>query len=96
MIVDLVTFRVKSGKEQEFEAQQQEWAALMRRARGFINQVLMRNLENPSEYQAEVRWVNRDYRDRFSAQEDRDSKTLAQKRAAILDGPPSHRLLESI
>ena len=66
MIVDLVTFRVKSGKEQEFEAQQQEWAALMRRARGFINQVLMRNLENPSEYQAEVRWVNRDYRDRFS------------------------------
>lgn len=96
MIVDLVTFRVKSGKELEFEAQQQEWIALMRRARGFINQVLMRSLENPSEYQAEVRWVNQDYRDRFSAQEDRDSKTLAQKRAAILDAPPSHRLLESI
>jgi len=96
MIVDLVTFRVRSGKEQEFEAQQQEWNALMRRSRGFITQVLLRSLENPCEYHAEVRWVNRDYRDRFSAQEDRDSKSLAQKRAAILDGAPSHRLLESI
>lgn len=96
MIVDQVTFRVKSGKEQEFEAQQQEWTALMRRARGFINQVLLRNLENPAEYHAEVRWVNRDYRDRFSAQEDRESKALAQKRSAFLEGPPSHRLLESI
>lgn len=96
MIVDQVTFRVKSGKEQEFEAQQQEWTALMRRARGFINQVLLRSLENPAEYHAEVRWVNRDYRDRFSAQEDRESKALAQKRSAILEGPPSHRLLESI
>jgi len=96
MIVDQVTFRVKSGMEQEFEAQQQEWTALMRRARGFINQVLLRSLENPAEYHAEVRWVNRDYRDRFSAQEDRESKALAQKRSAILEGPPSHRLLESI
>lgn len=96
MIVDQVTFRVKNGREQEFEAQQQEWTALMRRARGFINQVLLRSLENPAEYHAEVRWVNRDYRDRFSAQEDRESKALAQKRSAILEGPPSHRLLESI
>jgi heme-degrading monooxygenase HmoA len=96
MIVDQVTFRVKSGKEQEFEAQQQEWTALMRRARGFINQVLLRSLEDPAEYHAEVRWVNRDYRDRFSSQEDREGKALAQKRSALLDAPPSHRLLESI
>ena len=96
MIVDQVTFRVKSGKEQEFEAQQQEWTALMRRARGFINQVLLRSLENPTEYHAEVRWVNRDYRDLFSAQEDREGKALAQKRSVLLDGPPTHRLLESI
>jgi heme-degrading monooxygenase HmoA len=96
MIVDQVTFRVKSGREQEFEAQQQEWTALMRRARGFINQVLLRSLENPAEYHAEVRWVNREYRDRFSAEEDRENKALAQKRSVLLDGPPSHRLLESI
>ena len=96
MIVDQVTFRVKSGKEQEFEAQQQEWTALMRRARGFINQVLLRSLENPVEYHAEVRWVNRDYCDRFSAQDDRENKALAQKRSALLDGSPSHRLLESV
>jgi len=96
MIVDQVTFRVKSGREQEFEAQQQEWTALMRRARGFINQVLLRSLESPAEYHAEVRWVNRDYRDRFSAQEDLENKALAQKRSVLLDGPPSHCLLESI
>lgn len=96
MIVDLVTFRVKSGKDQEFEAHQQEWLALMRRSRGFINQVIMRSLENPSEYYAEVRWVNRDYRDRFSAHEDKESRALVQKGSAILDGPPGHRLLESV
>jgi len=96
MIVDQVTFRVKSGKEQEFESQQQEWIALMRRARGFISQVLLRSLENSAEYHAEVRWVNRDYRDRFNAQDDRENKALAQKRSALLDGAPSHSLLEPI
>ncbi len=96
MIVDLVTFRVKSGKEDEFEAQQQEWITQLRRSRGFINQVLLRSLDNPSEYHAELRWVNRDYRDRFSAHEDRESRTLVQKRSALLDGPPSNRLLEFI
>lgn len=96
MIVDRVTFRVRSGREQEFEAQQQEWTKRMRRSRGFINLVMLRNLDDPSEYQAEVRWVNRDYCDRFAAQEDKESRALVQKSAAILEGPPSHRLLESV
>ncbi len=96
MIVDLVTFRVRSGKEQEFEAHQQEWMKLMHRSRGFINQVMLRSLEDPCEYHAEVRWVNKEYRDRFSAHEDKDSKALVQKSASILEGPPAHRLLESV
>ena len=96
MIVDLVTFRIRSGKDQEFEALQQEWIKLMRRSRGFINQVMMRSLEEPAEYIGEVRWVNKDYRDRFSAHEDRESKALVQKGASILEGPPLHRLLESV
>ena len=62
----------------------------------FIGQVLMRSTEDPTEYHAEVRWVNRDYRDRFSAHEDRESKALVQKGASILEGPPLHRLLESV
>lgn len=96
MIVDLVTFRVRSGKEQEFELQQQEWLNLMRRSRGFISQVMLRNLDDPSEYHAEVRWVNKDYRDRFSAHDDKESKALAQKSTALLESPPAHRLLEMV
>jgi heme-degrading monooxygenase HmoA len=96
MIVDLVTFRVRSGKDQEFEALHQEWTRLMRKSRGFINQLMLRSLEEPCEYIAEVRWVNKDYRDRFSVHEDKDTKTLAQKSASILEGPPLHRLLESV
>ena len=96
MIVDMVTFRVRSGKDQEFEAHHQEWIKLMQRSRGFISQVMLRNLEEPSEYVAEIRWVNKDYRDRFSAQTDKESKTLAQKGASILEAAPLHRLLESV
>ncbi|OLD64946.1 MAG: hypothetical protein AUI47_03540 [Acidobacteria bacterium 13_1_40CM_2_68_5] len=96
MIVDLVTFRVRSGKAQEFEAHQQEWLKLMRRSRGFINQVVLRSLDDPTEYHAEVRWVNRDYYDRFSAHQDGESQALVQKGTAVLDGPPTHRLLEYI
>ena len=96
MIVDMVIFRVKGGKDQEFEAHHQEWARLMRRSRGFINQVMLRNLEEPAEYVAEIRWVNKDYRDRFSAHEDQESKTLAQKSSSILEAAPLHRLLESV
>jgi heme-degrading monooxygenase HmoA len=96
MIVDLVTYRVRNGKEHEFEAQQQEWTKLMRRSRGFIGQVMLKSLDEPREYHAEVRWVNRDYRDRFSAHEDKESQALVQKSASILEGPPAHRLLESV
>ena len=96
MIVDRVTFRVRRGKEQEFEALHQEWLKLMRRSRGFINQVMLRSLEDPCEYHSEVRWVNQDYRDQFSAHEDKESKALVQQGAAILEGPPAHRLFESV
>jgi heme-degrading monooxygenase HmoA len=96
MIVDLVTFRVRRGKEDEFELQQEEWLKLMRRTRGFINQVTFRNVEDPCEYHTEVRWVNRDYRDRFSTHEDKESKALVQKGTGILEGPPVHRILESV
>jgi len=96
MIVDLVNFRVRSGKDQEFEALHQEWIKLMRGSRGFINQVMLRSVEEPGEFFAEIRWVNKDYRDRFSAHEDKESKALGQKSASILEGPPVHRLLESV
>jgi len=96
MIVDLVTFRVKSGKEQEFEALHQDTLKLMRRSRGFISQVVLRNLEDPAEYHAEVRWVSKEYRDRFSARADGDSSALLQRGASILEGAPAHRLLEPV
>lgn len=96
MVVDHVTFRVKRGKQQEFEAQNEEWLRLMRRARGFIGQSLLRSTEDPHEYHAEVRWVSKDYRDRFASHEDAETRALAQKHAAILDGPPGHRLLEHV
>ena len=59
---------------------------------GFINQVVLRSLDDPAEYHAEVRWVNRDYRDRFSAHEDKATQALLQKGAAILEAAPTHRL----
>ena len=96
MIVDLVTFRVRNGKEQEFEALHQETLRLMRRSRGFINQVMLRSLDDPQEYHAEVRWVSREYRDRFSSQEGGDPDPLRQKSSAVLEGPPTHRLLEPV
>jgi heme-degrading monooxygenase HmoA len=94
MVVDLVTYRIKKGRQQEFEKHLEEWLRLMRRSRGFIGQVLLRSADDPSEYYAEVRWVNRDYRDRFSAQDDGAVKSLAQQRATLLESPPAHRLLE--
>lgn len=96
MVVDLVTFRVKRGKQQEFERHNEDWVRLMRRARGFITQVLMRSADDPAEYHAEVRWVNRDYRDRFAAHDDKESKALFQRSAAILETAPAHRLLEYV
>jgi heme-degrading monooxygenase HmoA len=96
MVVDLVTFRVQRGKQQEFEIHNEDWVGLMRKARGFIAQVLMRSADDPTEYHAEIRWVNRDYRDRFAAHDDGESKALAQRAAALLEGPPTHRLVEYV
>lgn len=92
MVVDHVTYRVRAGKEQEFESLQEDWLRLLRGARGFITRTLMRNAEDAVEYHAEVRWVSKEYRDRFAARQDSDR--LQEKGAAVLEGPPAHRLLE--
>lgn len=96
MVVDLVTYRVKRGKEREFERHHEDWARLMRRSRGFVARVLMRNAEDPAEYRAEVRWVSKEYRDRFNALDDGDAKALLKASAGILEGPPTHSLLEPV
>ena len=96
MIVDLVTFRVKPDRVQEFERHNEEWVRLMRRARGFITQTLMRGLDRPGEFTAEVRWVNRDYRDRFHGGDDPDRAVLQQKARDLLDSPPASVLLEDV
>jgi heme-degrading monooxygenase HmoA len=94
MVVDHVTYRVRAGKEQDFEKLQDDWQRLLRRARGFITRILMRNAEDPVEYHAEVRWVSREYRDRFAAQ--KDSDRLQEKGASVLEGSPVHSLLEHL
>jgi heme-degrading monooxygenase HmoA len=94
MVVDQVTYRVRAGKEREFERLQEDWQGLLRGARGFITRTMMRNAEDPAEYHAEVRWVSREYRDRFAAHQESDR--LQKKGAAILEGPPVHRLLEHL
>jgi len=96
MIVDLVTFRLKNGKEQEFETLNQDALKLMRKSRGFISQVMLRSLEDPAEYHAEVRWVSKEYRDRFIARSDSDTTALSQRGASILESAPAHRLLEPV
>ena len=96
MIVDFVTFRVKNGKDQEFETLHQDTLKLMRRSRGFIGQVMMRSLDDPAEYHAEIRWVSKDYRDRFTARGDADTAALVQRGASILEKAPAHRLLEPV
>ena len=96
MIVDLVTFHVKNGKEQEFEALHQDALKLMRRSRGFISQVMLRSVDDPAEYHAEVRWVSKEYRDRFTARADSDINALTQLGASILESAPAHRLLEPV
>ena len=96
MIVDLVTFRVKTDKASEFERHCDDWARQMKRARGFVTQHMMRRIDRPGEYLATVRWVNRDYRDRFHAEEDAERRTLQQKARDLLDAPPDSRLVESV
>ncbi len=96
MIVDLISYRVQSGKESEFEAQQQEWQQVMRGARGFIGQILMRSLDDPAQYHAEVRWASREYHERFGSGENAEGRRLAQKLTSVLESPPAHRLLEYV
>lgn len=96
MIVDLVTFKVKQDRIAEFERHNEDWVHHMRRARGFVTQVMMRSLERPSEFTAEVRWVSRDYRDRFHASEDADRRALQQKARELLEALPASLLLEYV
>jgi quinol monooxygenase YgiN len=95
MIVDLVSFRVKQDRLQEFERHNEEWVRLMRRSRGFVTQRLMRRIDRPGEYVAAVRWVNRDFRDRFHSADDSERRALRQKAADLLEGSPDSVLLEN-
>ncbi len=96
MVIDAITFKVRSGKEREFERHSENWTRVMRRSRGFISQVLMRNADDATEYRAEVRWTHRDYRDRFNAHEEREANSLMQAGADLLERPPERVLLEIV
>ena len=96
MIIELVSFRVKTDRIPEFERHNEEWVRLMRRARGFVTQTLMRSVDRPGEYTSEVRWVNRDYRDRFHAVDDVERQALHQRARELFEGPPDSRLVETV
>jgi heme-degrading monooxygenase HmoA len=95
MIVDLVTFRVKAEKASEFERHCDDWTRQMKRARGFVTQHMMRRLDRPGEYLATVRWVSRDYRDRFHAGSDPEMQALRHRGGELLEAPPQSVLYES-
>ena len=94
MIVDLVTYRVRADKASEFERHCDDWMRQMKRARGFVTQHMMRRIDKPGEYLATVRWVNRDYRDRFHAATDQESQALRHKGGELFDAPPLSDLYE--
>ena len=94
MVVDLISFRVKPDRVREFERHNEDWLRLMRRTRGFVTQSLMRNVDRPGEFVATVRWVSRDYRDRFVAVDDAERRALNQQGRDILEAPPVSVLLE--
>jgi heme-degrading monooxygenase HmoA len=96
MVVDLISFRVKHDRIREFERHNEDWLRLMRRTRGFVTQSLMRNVERPGEFVATVRWVSRDYRDRFVGADDAERRSLHQQGRDILEAPPVSVLLESL
>ena len=96
MVVDLISFHVKPDRVREFERHNEDWLRLMRRTRGFVTQSLMRNVDRQGEFVATVRWVSRDYRDRFVAADDAERRTLHQQGRDILEGPPVSVLLESL
>ena len=96
MVIEQITLRVKKEQQREFEKHNTEWVQLMRGSRGFVNQTLMRNMEDHTDYRAEIQWVSREYRDQFEASAEHDNKAIFQKRAGFLDGAPKHALLESV
>jgi len=96
MVVDLVTFRVKSGRQADFERHCEEWARLLRRSRGFIGQILLKNAEDPTDYRMELRWASREYRDRFLARQDGETQGLLKASAALLESSPARSLLEAV
>jgi quinol monooxygenase YgiN len=96
MIIDVVSFRVKPQRVQDFLRHNDEWVRLMRRARGFVTQALFRNLDRPGEYVAQVSWVNRDYRDRFHAGDDAERRALQDQGREFLEAAPSSTLVETV
>lgn len=96
MVLDLISFRVKPDRVRDFERHTEDWLRLMRRTRGFVTQSLMRNVDHPGEFVATVRWVSRDYRDRFVAADDPERRTLHQQGREILEAPPVSVLLEGL
>jgi quinol monooxygenase YgiN len=96
MIIDLVSFRVKPQRVQDFLRHNEDWLRLMRRARGFVTQILFRSLDRPGEYVAQVSWVNRDYRDRFHSSDDADRRALQDQALEFLEVAPTNTLVESV
>ncbi len=96
MVVELAVYRVRAGKGPEFEAHAGERLSVLKRARGFITQSLMRNADDPAEYRTEVRWVSREYRDRFLARHEAECKGLEEKVSGFLEAPPARCLLEPL
>jgi quinol monooxygenase YgiN len=96
MIIDVVSFRVKPQRVQDFLRHNEDWVRLMRRARGFVNQLLFRSLDHPGEYVAQVSWVNRDYRDRFHSDDDADRRALQDQAREFLEAVPTNTLVETV
>ncbi len=95
MVVEIVTYRVRRGKEEEFEKHQEDRTRRLRRARGFMALRLLRNAEGPGEYQAEIRWASRDLRDRALAAGG-PAEAAGDALDTILESPPNRRLFEEI
>jgi hypothetical protein len=95
VIVEIVTYRVRRGREEEFEKHQEERTRRLRRAGGFVALRLLRNAEGGGEYRAEVRWAGRDYRDRAIAPGG-PADAAGDHLDTILEAPPDRHLFEEI
>jgi len=95
VVVEIVTFRVRRGREEEFEKHQEERTRRLRRARGFVAMRVLRSAEGDGGYQAEVRWAGRDYRDRAIAPGG-PADAAGDLVDTILEGPPNRHLFEEI